>query len=545
MEASMVSTQVQDSQPSSGSRASSVTGTIVNALTGTPLDQVHLRFLANNQNVPSVVYGAMSDAKGRFSISGVQPSTYLIMLDRAGFIAVPGPKGSPAAKGVLLLKSGEQVRDLVLQMTPRPVISGHVFDVYGDPAMGVYVSAIPLRAQTVAGAPSLSDATNDRGEFRLIVPPGGYRIKAQTGQSSGGLTEIRTDGTVDSKYVETYYPSSVNHDDGLTVEAKPGIELHNVDVQLARAPALTIKGRVTNLPAGANYFGISMQWGPNAHRITSGTGWSSSGQVDGKFEFAQLSPGFYRLYAQSVLGDKKLQSPATELTLTDSSADDVELALLPGAEVDGAVEWRGIAGPQKLPTEKRTVKLQPLGFIGDSMLTRPSDLNADGTFKIADVFPDRYRVVLEPLPENGFIKSVQVNGTAAADGILDFSSGVEGNHLKIIVSPDGGQLSGHVTDDKGAMVLSFAYVVLAPDRDYDRDELRSSELTSEGIYKLSGLAPGRYRVWAERRDANNRDMEEAFKKHHGDAEAIEIKEGTKITKDIKVTSDEDENDPNK
>jgi 5-hydroxyisourate hydrolase-like protein (transthyretin family) len=542
MDASMVSTQPQDSQTSSGSRASYVTGTIVNALTGKPLDHVHVRFLAYNQNVPSVVYGAMSDAKGRFSISGVQPSTYLVMLDRAGFIAVPGPKASPAAKGVLLLKPGEQVRDLVLQMTPHSVISGHVFDEYGDPAMGVSVSAIPLRAQTVAGTAQMGDATNDRGEFRIIVPSGRYRIKAQTGESSGGLAEIRTDGTVDSKYVETYYPSSANHDDGLTVEAKPGSELHNVDVQLARAPALSIKGRVTNLPAGANSFGISMQWGPNSHRITSGTGWSAGGQIDGKFEFAHLSPGFYRLYAQSVLGDKKLQSTTAELTLTDSNADDVELDLLPGAEVDGAVEWRGVAGPQKLLAEKRTVKLQPLGFIGDSMLTRPSDLNADGSFKIADVFPNRYRVVLEPMLENSFLKSVQINGTAAADGILDFSGGVGGNHLKIIVSLDGGQLSGQVTDDKGAMVPSFAYVMLAPDRDYERDELRSSELSSQGTYKFIGLPPGHYRVWAERRDANSRDIDEDWKKHYGNAEAIEIKEGTKIIRDIKVTSDEDENE---
>jgi hypothetical protein len=542
MEASMVSTQVQDSQPSSGSRASSVTGTIVNALTGTPLDHVHVRFLAYNENIPSVIYGAMSDVKGRFSISGVQPSTYLVMLDRAGFIAVPGPKDSPAAKGVLLLKPGEQVRDLVLRMTPKPVISGRVFDEYGDPAMGVYVSAIPLREQTVAGTPPLQDATNDRGEFRIVVPPGGYRIKARSWETSGGQAEIRTDGTVESSYVETYYPSSTTRDDGLTAEAKPGRELRNVDVQLARAPALSIKGRVTNLPAGANSFGISMQWGPNSHRITSGTGWSAGGQIDGKFEFAHLSPGFYRLYAQSALGDKKLQSSAVELTLTDSNADDVELVLLPGAEVDGAVEWRSIAGAQKLPAEKRSVKLQPLGFIGDSMLTRPTDLNADGTFKIADVFPNRYRVVLEPLPENSFLKSVQINGTAAADGILDFSGGVEGNHLKIIVSLDGGQLSGHVTDDKGAMVPSLAYVILAPDRDYDRDELRSSELSSDGTYKFSGLAPGRYRVWVERRDANSRDIDEDWKKHYGNAEAIEIKEGTKTTRDIKATSDEDENE---
>jgi hypothetical protein len=544
MEASMVSTQVQDSQAPSGSRASSVTGTIVNALTGTPLDHVHVRFLAYNENIPSVIYGAMSDVKGRFSISGVQPSTYLVMLDRAGFIAVPGPKGSPAAKGVLLLKPGEQVRDLVLQMTPHPVISGHVFDEYGDPAMGVSVSAIPLLAQTLAGTPQMGDATNDRGEFRIIVPPGRYRIKAQTGVSSGGLSEIRTDGTVDGSYIETYYPSSTTRDDGFTVEAKPGRELRNVDVQLARAPVLIIKGRVTNLPAGANSFAIGMVWGPNPHRITSGTSSGVAGQIDGKFEFAHLSPGFYRLYAQCSSGDKKFQSAAVELTLTDSNADDVQLVLLSGAEVDGAVEWRGITGAQKLPAEKPTLKLQPLGFIGDFMLTRPADLNADGTFKIADVFPNRYRVVLEPLPENGFIKSVQVNGTPAADGILDFSRGVEGNHLKIVVSPEGNQLSGHVTDDKGAMVPSLAYVMIAPDRDYERDELRLSQLSSQGTYRFSGLAPGRYRVWAERRDANSRDVDEAFNKHHDKAEVIDVKEGMKINRDIKVSNDEDENDTN-
>src|SRR5882757_8656813 len=134
MKSSMVSYQGQDRQTSFGSTTSSITGTIVNALTGKPLDQVHVRFLGFNENILSSAYGAMSDVKGRFSISGVQPSAYLITLNRAAFIMVPGPKGGAAAKGVILLKPGEQLKDLVLQMTPQPVISGHVFDEYGDPA---------------------------------------------------------------------------------------------------------------------------------------------------------------------------------------------------------------------------------------------------------------------------------------------------------------------------------------------------------------------------------------------------------------------------
>jgi hypothetical protein len=85
--------------------------------------------------------------------------------------------------------------------------------------------------------------------------------------------------------------------------------------------------------------------------------------------------------------------------------------------------------------------------------------------------------------------------------------------------------------------------MLAPDHEYDRDELRASELSSQGTYKFSGLAPGRYRVWAEgRAQANNGDMDRVLKKHSGNAEAIDIKEGAKITRDIKVTGDEDENE---
>jgi len=222
--ASAAATQSGQSLPESGTKAN-IVGTVVNALTGKPLDQVHISLMNLSEGFPTVVYGAMSDSAGRFSIAGVQPASYLMMVTRPGFILVPGPKNSVAANGAVALKPGEQMRDLLLRMTPRPVISGHVLDEYGDPVMDAAVSAVPLKRETITAPFSEQTTTDDRGEYRIVVPPGRYYIKARLSASSSGPPEIRTDGTAESNYLETYYPAATSSSEGTSVEAKPGREL--------------------------------------------------------------------------------------------------------------------------------------------------------------------------------------------------------------------------------------------------------------------------------------------------------------------------------
>ena len=521
-----------------------VAGTVVNALTGKPLEQAHVMLVGySNRNAP--FYGAVSDTHGHFSIVGVPPSTYLVLVTRPGFILLPGAKNNALTNGALILKPGEQLQDLTLKMTPRSIIAGHVFDEYGDPVMNVSVSTVPLTPISVPQLYPQQSTTNDRGEFRIVALPGRYYVQAAPMFSVGGLTEIRTDGTVDSNYLETYYPGVTDIAGAAPVEVLPGHELSEVDLRLARSAVLSIGGRIVDIPDDVHLVSVKLEYGPDARHLSSGSESSffSNGKPDGKFRFPRLNPGFYRVFAVCNSDKKEMQSPILELNLSDSSYENIQLSLAPGSDVTGAVETPASSPATGARRERRTVTLRVVNS-RSSYGARSGEIATDGTFKIADVFPRRYRVSLEPLPENGFIKALQLNGATVQGRVLDFSDGAEGAHLKIILSENGGRISGHLKNEKGANVTALAFVAMARDPDEAGGEILHSALSPEGLYQFNGLAPGRYRLLAISFEMA-RDVDGAFRKHGSQAEIIEIKEGDKVQKDLKLaTVEEDHGSPN-
>jgi hypothetical protein len=523
----------------------SIAGAVVNSLTGKPLDGVHVRLVGlGSDQRPSSLYGAMSNAAGRFSIQAVPSGVYIVLLERRGFIMVPVKNGF-AAKGAVELKAGEQLQDVTLAMAPRPVIAGRVSDEYGEAMMGISVDALPLDSQalTALWAHATSD---DRGEFRISVPPGKYYLKARNWTTHGdGPAEIRSDGTIESDYVETYYPGVTSTEAATPVEAKPGREIHP-EFRLARAPVLSISGVVDGIPETATSVSVSMEWGPDASAIRGGsTGPLAAGfsqAPSDKFQLGHLAPGFYRIFATCGFGETQLQSQVVEVSLVDANVEDMRLTLAPGFELAGSVVWD--AGSTPVATnEKRAISLQPVGSLG--LRFPPGEVAADGAFTMHNVFPGHYRVLAQPLPEDAFIKTVQLNGAPMPNSVVDLSSGAEGLQLKIVLSARGGQISGKVEDEPGGAPSLFDEVILFPDREEvpTSEELRFSKLGTGGAYAFHGLPPGKYRLLPMSRFTASwrNDLKEDIKRLRSTAEVIEIKEGDAISRNLKIAGGEGSN----
>jgi Carboxypeptidase regulatory-like domain len=538
--ATTIAAQERRPSPTSATGPGGIAGTVINSVTRRPLGGVHIMLLGYGSEVqPSTVYGAMSDADGHFSIQALPPTAYVVVAERHGFIKVPG-KSDATSKGAVQLKPGEHLQNVTLEMAPRPVIAGRVLDEYGDPVMGVAVSALPLSPQ---GVPAFSGQaeTDDHGEFRLVVTPGKYYLKAHLWTATSGVSEVRSDGTVESDYLVTFYPSATTTDAATPLEARAGRELNGVEIHLARTPVLSISGTVAGIPDTALWAGLTMAWGPSASEIRSSRtqGWSASTRaaLTDTFRLSHLEPGFYRIYARSASGGQELQSQVMEVSLTDASVEDLRLTLAPGSDVTGKVEWTEPSPSPAAQAGQRTVRLQQLG--GLSYGSSPTvEVAADGAFAIKNVFADRYRMVIEPLPENGFIKTVRLNGTPVPDGILDFSNGADGAQLKITLSANGGQISGRVEADKQSTPALFNNVVLFPDRPDvpARDQLRFSELVEDGGYSFHGLPPGKYRLLAYPSEFG--EFREVLKRYGSRAELVEIKEGDNISRNLKIAGEE-------
>jgi hypothetical protein len=157
-----------------------------------------------------------------------------------------------------------------------------------------------------------------------------------------------------------------------------------------------------------------------------------------------------------------------------------------------------------------------------------AEIDKDGAFHLTNVLPQKFRVQVDPLPENAYTKAVQVDGAEVPRGVLDLSAGAHDAKVKITVGRNGGQISGSVVDKStpGTMV----YLLQDPD---DTPQDRTARVTSEGKYSFRALRPGKYRVFAIEPpafDAREDVIKQAFNK----AEEIEIKEGDRIARDLKV-----------
>ena len=527
-------------------QTASVEGVVVNQATGQPLSDVHVRVLTGDVATVTVerVYGAMSDRAGHFSISGMKPGLYLVVPERLGFVFVRPPGLIPAT--VLALKAGQHITDQKVEMMPCGFVSGRVVDDTGDPVPG---AALQLRAAPPDTdfvnpfAVPLPNYTDNHGEFRMVVSPGKYYLQAwprNYGQPMGPV----------APYIATYYPNAGAMGDASPIQVKPGQDVTSLEILLAHAkpPApggsaaasLTIGGLVTGAADGVRATVSLLRSSQNPSTVQTIRGIVADAQ--GKFLIRGLPPGNYKVFAQYAAGKVGLQSQAVEVQLTGVDVDSLQLQLAPGEDLGGSLVVAGEAAGAA-PARKIAVKLEAAEPGGPGTPeTSPAQVGQDGSFHIPAVFPGRYRVRVEPLPEGAFIRSVTLDGAAVDDAGFELSHGGPGDRLKITLSRNAGQLSGTVLGHDGAPLTSpLAEVLVWKDA---AQVMPEHNPVAASRYAVKDLRPGKVRVLAvdafdftNLAGANN--PAEFAKALLAAAEEIEVKEGVRLVKDLQVVAKED------
>ncbi len=477
-----------------GAQQSSAAGVTVDQ-TGQPLAGVHVRLITGDFDSgegAETVYGATSDKSGQFSFPSVKPGLYLVMAERTGFIQ----QGSMGF-AMLALKPGQQLTDHKIAMTAQAVIAGRVTDEYGDPVQGFPVQTQAVVSNQLFTVGGRNVMTDDRGEFRLITAPGKYYVKAAQFNQNSGAQEVRTDGTAGRPFISTYFPSAADTGAASAIEVAAGQDLAGIEIRLLRtgpsAPthSFTISGIVMGTPDNGRA-NVMLRFGENAGGMYNGRG--TSADADGKFSFTGMQPGFYSVAASYNSGKTALQSHALRFRIEAADETGLQLSLAPGEDLIGKLELAGDSSPGQ--AEKFTVRLEASGWGNQYAQGDPAaaEVGQDGSFHIAAVPPARFKPVVEPMPENGYLKEVAMDGKTAPDGVLDFSQGVGGSRLKITVSRNGGRISGKVLGKDGEPAIGLIMIFLGTDTKHMEED--NAARTSDGNYSFKGIHPGKYRLLA-------------------------------------------------
>jgi hypothetical protein len=452
-----------------------------------------------------VSYTAQTDSEGKFAFSGLKSGSYQITAERDNYQYNPA-----RPRGTLALTAGGLTTALVLKMTPLGIVAGVIRDSDGDPVQNAQVSLMSWRYD-VSGRQLVgrgSALTNDLGEYRLFgVRPGRYYLRASP--PSGTLTEEKRE-----TYLAAYYPSGSDPAGAAELDVRPGQEVRGADFMLPRGRAVAVRGRVVP-PAGAT--GLRLAMTLSAERSTYTTT-ASVTEPEGKFEWRGLTPGSYTLIAQATVGGRQFTARHT-LQAGTADIDNVELRPAAPLEIKGAIRIEGVTN---FKASQIAIRLD--GRYGRGYVAASSKVGGDGSFTIAEIEPDLYRITASP-PENLFLKSLSCGNEDVTESGIDLSRGVPCD-LAVTVGVNGGRISVLVNDE-GLLPAPGAQVTLVPRNARRPDLFKTAAADPSGHCKLIGIAPGDYTLYAwETADIDAIRYDPDFlKPYAADGKSITIREG--------------------
>jgi large repetitive protein len=525
----------QTQPPRADEKPASVTGEVRNAISGMPIERAHISLRRYN-NGGWDKYGALTNAEGKYTISGIPAATYQVALDRVGFV----PPLEVTRNG-LVLKAGEKKDDFKVKLVPVGAISGRVLDAEGQPVEGINVYA-----ETGSVGQRTGGVTDDRGQFRIGgISPGKYRVRAVP-QALPLPPEIRTDGTAEVFYAATYHPGAVDEKGATRVVVGPGTDVTGVDIRMVRTQVVRVAGKVSGMPEGAkNVFVQMMQ--------ANGGQSSSGGQVkaDGSFEIWRPNPGKYNLRAMYNSSGEMMASGAVEMEVGESDIDNIELRLLTSEDIrvqvnfddEGAKQAPQPAGAQggaqstpagtqgtsqaPPPRPRGRITLRELNGMGQMKM---ADVTEDVAFTIPKVMPGKYLVSVTGYA--AYVKTIRLGETTGDGPVLNLNQGSGGAAVTVTLSSAYGEISGTVQDDKGP--AAGAHVAIRDKRN-SQPVMRSVASGADGTYSMTSVAPGMYQLLVvDESESHTITSEPGTDDFDEMAETVEVRAKETVKRDLKV-----------
>ena len=260
-----VLTLTSSALPYQGAGAS-VEGLVVRAGTSEPMRGASVRLGGTNAISNSAPATTTNDS-GKFKFSDVAPGAYHISVAHEGYLRAEHGERGPGRSGTrVTVRAGQEVKDIVIGLTPTGAISGRVYRRDREPLKNAMVQL--LKYQYVDGRRMLmiwqQARTSDGGEYRFNgLHPGPYVISALPAERRAAANGPRAPVQIEpgEAYLPVYFPGTTDVDAAAPIDLLPGVDYSGVDLNVMEQDALRLRGQVidgvTGLPPSAFFITLS------------------------------------------------------------------------------------------------------------------------------------------------------------------------------------------------------------------------------------------------------------------------------------------------
>jgi hypothetical protein len=202
----------------------------------------------------------------------------------------------------------------------------------------------------------------------------------------------------------------------------------------------------------------------------------------------------------------------------------VDLPLHPAASVTGTLKF---GNPNTRPTGSLIVVLAR----SDTGGTYSATVKADGTFRINNILPAKYRTTIRNTG-GYFPEKVEVSGAVFRDGLIEIGDGDAAN-VAITASDETGKVSGYVrTGDKP---IGGVLAVLAPTAAALPMRYRAFQTESDGSFDILNVPAGNYLLFAIENTLFEYTSADAVRPYLGAAKPVRIDAHASVTQDVSLT----------
>ena len=523
--APVIHAQQTSARPATEKTAETCTleGRVVGAIKGEPVRKATL-LLSQADKPQGQRYSTTTGPGGSFAMQDIEPGKYRLIVMKGGYARTQYGSRSPGHPGITLsLDPGQQMRDLIVRLTPQAVITGRVLDEDGEPVPWMSLQLFQYgysRGKRQRQASDFAD-TNDLGEYRLFdLAPGRYFLSAnpqvEMDQSASGRS-----------YAATYYPGTADAAGATLLDVRPGMQLRGIDIPLVKTRTARLRGRVIFPAKGPPNQPANVELVPRDE--SRGFSSSASPYIDaqGAFEFRGVAPGAYFLMAHWSQGEK-LFSALHAIDIRENDVENIVLELSPASELKGQVRVEGPV-PEKLADFQ--VTLDPDG--SGNMRWPSTQVHNDGSFTLGNVVAGQFQLHVQGASENYYVKSARLGEKDILDSGIDASRGFSGA-FDILLSSSGGQVEGVVLN-AGEQPATGAVVVLVPERRSQWRLYKENTTDQYGRFHIKGIGPGEYKLFAwEDVETGAYEDPEFLKGFEALGERVSIREGSHESKELKL-----------